>query len=122
VKTAMKTMEVQRPKAPFGDFPVDRAPGYEKLANVLDRAYAQAAFGKGHERHANGEPFDKQVIQDMARRFGGGSAGPLLAQAFKKSEESQRLEKPRAVAELLGAIVYLAAAIIFLESQPDDAE
>lgn len=87
-------------------------PGYEPLADVLSRAYAQAAKGKGKERHAQGEPFIDQVMQDGARRFG---SGALLFQAFKKSEESQRLPHDRAIAELLGAIVYLAGAVIAIE-------
>ena len=90
------------------------APGYEPLADVLHRAFNQAAHGKGKERHANGEPFSRQVIQDMAHRFG---VGALLGQAFKKSEESQRLPTDRAVNELLGSIVYLAAAVIALEAK-----
>lgn len=90
------------------------APGYEELADVLLRAFHQAASGKGKERHAQGEPFTEQVMQDMARRFGVGS---LLGQAFKKSEESQRLPHDRAVAELLGAINYLAGAVIALEAR-----
>lgn len=87
-------------------------PGYEKLADVLNRAYNQAATGKGNERHANGEPFHEQVMQIGANKFGVGS---LLFQAFKKSEESQRLPHDRAVAELLGAINYLAGAVIRME-------
>lgn len=87
-------------------------PGYEKLAAVLQLAYDQAARGKGKERHANGEPFHEQVMQTGAQRFG---VGALLFQAFKKSEESQRLPHDRAVAELLGSIVYLAGAVIALE-------
>lgn len=83
--------------------------GYESLASVLREAYAQAAVGKGHERHSNGEPFDSQVMADMAHRFG---VGALLGQAFKKSEESQRLDDERAIKELLGAINYLAGAVI----------
>lgn len=94
--------------------PAMDVPGYESLAAVLQRAYAQAASGKGHERHANGEPFDAQVMQDGAKRFGISS---LLFQAYKKSEESQRLPVDRAVNELLGSIVYLAGAVIALESQ-----
>lgn len=91
-------------------------PGYEKLADVLERAYAQAACGKGKDRHAAGEPFHEQVMQIGARKFG---TGALLFQAFKKSEESQRLPHDRAVAELLGAINYLAGAVIALEmAQP----
>lgn len=87
--------------------------GYEPLAEVLARAFWQAAKGKGAERHSTGEPFVEQVIIQGARRFG---TGALLFQAFKKSEESQRLPKERAVAELLGAINYLAAAIITIET------
>jgi len=88
-------------------------PGYEKLADVLQRAFDQAASGKGKERHAQGEPFHEQVMQIGARKFGVGS---LLFQAFKKSEESQRLEGQRGVNELLGAIVYLAGAVIAREA------
>lgn len=88
--------------------------GYEILADVLDRAYAQAATGKGKERHAQaGEPFDEQVMQDGARRFG---VGALLFQAFKKSEESQRLPLEQGIRELLGAINYLAGAVIRREA------
>lgn len=89
-----------------------KAVGYEPLADVLKRAFEQAAFGKGKERHAQGEPFVEQVMQEGAKRFG---TGALLFQAFKKSEESQRLPQDRAVAELLGAIVYLAGAVVAIE-------
>ncbi|WP_441227974.1 hypothetical protein AB7813_08185 [Tardiphaga sp. 20_F10_N6_6] len=88
------------------------APGYERLADVLHRAFLQASEGKGHERHSNGEPFHEQVMQTGAQRFGVGS---LLYQAFKKSEESQRLPHDAAVRELLGAINYLAGAVIAME-------
>ncbi len=92
--------------------------GYHNLASVLSDAFDQAAFGKGHERHANGDTFDKQVIMDMASRFG---IGAVLGQAFKKSEESQRLPYDKARAELLGSIVYLAAAVIHLDKQEKQA-
>lgn len=86
------------------------APGYERLAGVLSLAFDQAAYGKGQRRHAApGERFEDQVILQGAERFG---TGALLFQAFKKSEESQRLEPVAAVNELLGAIIYLAAAVI----------
>ena len=94
--------------------PLLSEPGYERLAAVLERAFDQAARGKGKERHANGEPFHQQVMQDGARRFG---VGALLFQAFKKSEESQRLPLERGVNELLGAIVYLAGAVIAREAE-----
>lgn len=96
-----------------------KEPGYERLADVLHRAYQQAAVGKGKERHAQGEPFHEQVMQTGAQRFG---VGALLFQAFKKSEESQRLPVDRGVAELLGAINYLAGAVIAREAQSVDAE
>ena len=92
---------------------LDTTGDYGALGAVLNRAHLQASAGKGKERHAQGEPFTHQVMQDMARRFG---VGALLGQAFKKSEESQRLPHDRAVAELLGAINYLAGAVIALEA------
>lgn len=106
-RAAMDDAAAPAMPAPF------RVAGYEDLAAVLLRAFEQAAKGKGKERHAGaGEAFTEQVMQDMARRFG---VGALLGQAFKKSEESQRLPHDRAVAELLGAIVYLAGAVIAME-------
>lgn len=50
----------------------------------------------------------------LMRLYGPGFA---LGQAAKKSQEAQRLPKDRAAAELLGAIVYLAGAIIDLERE-----
>lgn len=94
------------------------AQGYELLAGVLAEAFGQAAFGKGRERHACGEPFHHQVMAEGANRFG---VGALLFQAFKKSEESQRLPYPRSRAELLGAIVYLAGAVIHLDRHQPQA-
>lgn len=88
-------------------------PGYECLAAVLGRALEQASQGKGKERHAQGLPFDQQPMQQLIRLYGPGFA---LGQAAKKAQESQRLPRDRAVAELLGAINYLAGAIIHLES------
>lgn len=90
-------------------------PGFERLAFMFRAAYAQASVGKGVQRHAaDGAHFEDQPIFDMAKRFGVGS---LLAQAFKKMEESQRLPLERAANELYGAMVYCAAAVIALEDQ-----
>lgn len=86
--------------------------GYESLRDVLDRAYAQASEGKGHERHAVGKPFDQQPMQELISLYGVGFA---LGQAAKKAQESQRLPAGHDVAELLGAINYLAGAVIALE-------
>lgn len=92
------------------------SPGYEALAGVLRKAFDQAAHGKGAERHANALPFDAQPMQQLIRLYGVGFA---LGQAAKKAQESQRMpERARQVAELLGAIVYLAGAVIALEAQP----
>ena len=90
------------------------APGYERLARVLDRALDQASRGKGKERHAQDLPFNQQPMQQLIRLYGQGFA---LGQAAKKAQESMRLPKDRAVAELLGAINYLAGAVIALENE-----
>ncbi|MBH9826967.1 hypothetical protein, partial [Vibrio vulnificus] len=81
-------------------------PGYELLADVLHRAYEQAACGKGRERHADFRPFHMQPMQTASELIG--SADGLLFQAIKKTQESRRLPLDRSVAERLGAIVYLA--------------
>lgn len=86
--------------------------GYDSLRDVLTRAYTQAASGKGHERHAVCKPFDQQPMQELISLYGVGFA---LGQAAKKAQESQRLPAGHDVAELLGAINYLAGAVIALE-------
>ena len=86
--------------------------GYDTLADVLRRAYDQAARGKGADRHANGKPFSQQPMQDLIHLYGIGFA---LGQAAKKAEEAQRMDREPAVRELLGAINYLAGAVIALE-------
>ena len=91
-------------------------PGYESLAAVLQKAHDQAAVGKGKERHANGLPFENQPMSVINRQLG--SIHGFIYQAQKKSLEATRLPKERAVAELLGAINYLAGAVIALEAQP----
>jgi len=96
--------------------PILQADGYETLANVLHRAFQQASSGKGKERHAKDLPFDQQPMQTFCDMYGVGFA---LGQAAKKAEESQRLPHDRAVAELLGAINYLAGAVIYLERNRD---
>lgn len=89
------------------------APGYEKLDDVLTRAFNQAANGKGKERHADGRPFHEQPMQTIAQQVG---VGFITGQAMKKLGESTKLPRDRAIHELLGAIVYAAGAVIFLES------
>lgn len=95
-------------------------PGYEALAAVLREAYDQAA-----ERHANDLPFHEQPMQQIARRRG---LGFLLGQADKKTEEAQgMLERGERAAwrrEILGAINYLAGALIYVDglSAPSEAK
>lgn len=90
-------------------------PGYETLADVLERAYQQAASGKGKERHAGeGVPFERQPMSTI--NIEQGSIDGFLYQARKKALEAKRLPPGRAQAELLGAINYLAGAVIALDS------
>jgi hypothetical protein len=86
---------------------------YVKLQEIFNDALAQAASGKGKERHAvEGEAFENQPILEITRRIG---LGYPLGQAIKKIYESERLEKDAAIKELLGAINYIAAAVIRLK-------
>lgn len=89
------------------------SPGYESLAHVLARAFEQASAGKGSERHAKGQPFDRQPMQTLCDLYGVGFA---LGQAAKKTQEAQRLPPAAAIRELLGAINYIAGAVIYLEN------
>lgn len=93
-------------------------PGYEVLAAVFQSALDQAQKGKGKERHANAEPFERQTIVTEAKLLG---LGAPVYQARKKSLESIRLLTIRgpeaARSEILGAINYLAAAYISLEGE-----
>lgn len=87
---------------------------YLSLAHVLDEALAQAQDGKGKERHANhGEAFEDQQIVQLGEWMQ--STAFAVGQACKKAIESTRLSPDRARHELLGAINYLAAAVIQLD-------
>ena len=86
--------------------------GYYELFSVLRDALDQAQSGKGSERHGNGQPFTEQPILTITRAVGRGFP---LGQAMKKIQESQRMEDDAAKRELLGAINYLAAAVLFLD-------
>lgn len=90
---------------------------YDTLKTVLRSAYEQAASGKGKERHAyeDEEPFEKQPICEISARLG--SIDGVLFQAVKKIYECKRLPTDRAINELLGAINYIAAAVILLEKE-----
>ena len=90
---------------------VVNVPGeYISLGLVLQSALEQASKGKGRERHASeGEAYEDQIICEVARRVG---LGYPLGQAVKKIYESQRIGGEKGRAELLGAINYIAAAVI----------
>lgn len=93
--------------------PVDVAHGYQPLFRVLCDALNQSQAGKGKERHANGKPFLQQPIMEIGRMVG---PGYNIGQAMKKSQEAMRLPTTeRKVAELLGAINYLASAVLLLQ-------
>ena len=91
-------------------------PSYASLRRVLDAAYDQSATGKGRARHGNGLDFDQQPIMKIGRMVG---AGYPVGQAMKKAQEAigmaRRGEHDAALAELLGVIVYAAAAYLLIE-------
>lgn len=105
--------------APEGTFGTARivivAPGYGPLAEILQEALDQSQRGKGKERHANGREFERQPIMEIGRMVG---LGYPTGQASKKIQEAvgmfNRDEADRAVNELLGAIIYSAAAILLI--------
>lgn len=109
----------EKPEAPQKDYPPNLKYEYFSLSLVLQRAWEQAALGKGAARHGQNLPFEEQPMLAITRTLG--SHAGLLYQAAKKAQESQRMDKDAAVAELLGAINYLAGAIIYLEEKDGKA-
>jgi hypothetical protein len=90
---------------------------YIGLQAVLDRAFEQAAYGKGADRHGQGQAFEEQPMQKLIQLYGTGFA---LGQAGKKMQEAQRMGTDAAVRELLGAINYIAGTIVHLEKTRHD--
>lgn len=95
---------------------------YRVLWQVFEDAFCQAQHGKGSERHGGSGtiPFHQQPVMEITRTVG---LGFPLGQAMKKIGETQRRSGLTTVAqraELYGAMVYLAAAIIHLETQDGD--
>lgn len=89
---------------------------YKSLSDVLVSAYDQASGGKGKERHANNNPFEDQPICEICRTQK--SIDFATGQAIKKCYEVTNLPTTEAkVRELLGAINYIAAAIIVLREE-----
>lgn len=96
-----------------------RAPGYFPLETVLCAAYAQAAAGKGKERHAAGDDFNDQPILSIGRLLK--SADGEAYQAIKKLREGlmmhRRGESEAALREMLGAINYIAATALLVAEE-----
>ena len=92
---------------------------YKPLAGVLQLALNQAQSGKGRERHADDKPFIDQPILDIARMLGGmdGHAFQIAKKAQEAARMTRRGHLGAARAELLGVIVYAAAAHILLDER-----
>ena len=90
---------------------------YDSLSTVLMMALDQARSGKGKERHAtDNEAFEDQQICQIP--LWQGSIDFCTGQAIKKCLEVNRLPAHESkVRELLGAINYIAAAIVVLRSK-----
>ena len=91
-------------------------PEYSDLFEVLRDALEEAQEGKGAVRHGNGLSFLEQPALTITRAVG---LGFPLGQAMKKIQECQRMETDAAKRELLGAINYLAAAVLFLDESAE---
>ncbi len=89
---------------------IQRDSNYDVLESILLDAYNQAAFGKGMVRHANNEPFEKQLIVFLEKLGLSFCAG----QAVKKIIEASRTGSEE---DLLGAINYIVAHIITIRAQ-----
>lgn len=120
-RTQLHRQQDERHGDPTDDFNVDEEwlkvpvrPAYHDLFIVLQQALWQAQDGKGHERHASADdqPFTEQPVLTITRAVG---LGFPLGQAMKKIQECQRMDTDAAKRELLGAINYLAAAVLFLD-------
>jgi hypothetical protein len=102
--------------SPYKEEQKEAVGGYEELENVLQRALHQASEGKGKERHAQGLAFEDQPMLQISRFLG--TEQGMAFQACKKIQESHRLPTTeRKVAELLGAINYIAGMVIMLEEE-----
>ena len=89
--------------------------GEFEFKKVLEQSFNQAIKGKGKERHGDGKAFVEQPIFWIEREF----KSFQLGQAVKKAHESQSLPLKEAVAELQGAIVYIACHIMSLKEAAD---
>lgn len=96
----------------------ERDPAHRRVCScslrlILGSAYDQAASGKGKARHACGRPWDLQPIFSIPRLLADGTFN--LGQAMKKLQELERMDYPQARREALGAIIYLASAVVLVD-------
>lgn len=97
------------------------------LEVVFEEALAQATSGKGEERHGHGVDFFDQPWLSLANTHGNGF---LTGQAEKKIQEAttnkDKWDYDAWEREMLGAINYLAMAIIHrnveMSGRPDPAQ
>lgn len=91
---------------------------HASLERVFALAVEQSQSGKGADRHGNGQSFDDQPIFTLNRPLGTNHGA--LFQVLKKTTESAKLASTGRVGmaknELLGAMVYAAAAYLLLEA------
>jgi hypothetical protein len=89
---------------------------YIELRRLYQKAYDQATKGKGEERHGSPDNWECQIAMRIARDVG---RGYPEGQALKKINESSRLDREAAIAELYGAINYLFIDIYYIEHEED---
>lgn len=93
--------------------------GADEFKDVLLSAYEQVFDGKGNERHGNGNPLYSQPWFSISNAVGNGF---LTGQSIKKTMEAAQMagtdgySAQRFERELLGAIAYLAFAIMHRRS------
>jgi hypothetical protein len=92
---------------------------YADLWQVLLDVYHQVSEGKGAERHGGGQAFRDQPMQHLIKLYGEGFA---LGQAAKKMQEAQRMEPEAARRELLGAMAYIAGAVVYRDGEGANEE
>jgi hypothetical protein len=90
---------------------------YADLWRVLLDVYYQVSEGKGAERHGGGQAFRDQPMQKLIALYGEGFA---LGQAAKKMQEAQRMEPEAARRELLGAMAYIAGAVVYRDGEAEE--
>lgn len=94
---------------------------YQSLCDVLFGALHQAAYGKGRERHANDEPFERQRMQVISDQVG--SVSGMAYQVVKKVTEALNMPTvEQQERELYGAINYTAGMLIWLKRHDEDNE